>query len=70
MDRRRGWAVALGYATLGIGMVLMVLGILEIGGLFNVAIGLIAVCLGLLLTFAGEGDLGAKGEDEFDRLLR
>jgi len=51
-------------------MVLMVLGILEIGGLFNVAIGLIAVCLGLLLTFAGEGDLGSKDEDEFDRLLR
>ena len=70
MDRRRGWAVGLGYATLGGGMVLMVLGILEIGGLFNVAIGLIAVCLGLLLTFAGEGDLGSKDEDEFDRLLR
>ena len=46
-----------GYVVIGLGVVLMVLGMFEIGGLFNVGVGLVAVCLGVLLVFVeDDGD--------------
>lgn len=52
-----------GYAIVAIGYVLMTLGTLEIGGVFNVALGFAASVLGCVLMFAGEGE-GDLGEVE------
>jgi hypothetical protein len=49
----------LGFAAIAVGFVLMTLGILEIGGLFNLTLGLSLVMGGCLAMFAG-----TKGDDE------
>ena len=43
-----------GYALVAVGYVVMTLGILEIGGLFNVVLGLAAAWAGCVLMFLGE----------------
>jgi hypothetical protein len=48
----------------------MVLGILETGGLFNVAIGLAMVWVGSLVLFVEEGKRHPSEEEEFRRQLR
>lgn len=62
--------VVFAYALMAIGVVLMVLGFFEIGGLFNVVVGFVAVCLGLLLSFSDDEDGDAREEEEFARLLK
>ncbi len=49
-----------GYAIVAIGYVLMTLGMLEIGGVFNVALGFVASLVGCTMMFSAEarGDLG------------
>ena len=59
----------LGFAAIAIGFVLMTLGILEIGGLFNVTLGLTLVMGGCLAMFAGTKDDGADAEEAFRRQL-
>ena len=43
-----------GFALVAVGYVVMTLGILEIGGLFNLVLGVAVVCAGCVLMFAGE----------------
>jgi hypothetical protein len=59
----------LGYAAIAIGFVLMTLGILEIGGLFNVTLGLMLVMGGCLAMFAGSRGREADPEEAFRRQL-
>jgi hypothetical protein len=59
----------LGYAVIAIGFVLMTLGILEIGGLFNVTLGLMLVIGGCLTMFAGTSGDEADTEEAFRRQL-
>ena len=47
----------------------MTLGILEIGGLFNVVCGLVAAWTGCILMFAGEVSGRSEVEAEFKRLI-
>lgn len=49
-----------GYAIVAIGYVLMTLGMLEVGGVFNVAFGFVASVVGCVMMFTAEasGDLG------------
>jgi hypothetical protein len=58
----------LGYAGIAIGFVLMTLGILEIGGLFNVTLGFVLVQGGCVVMFAGNGKDPDPAE-EFRRQL-
>jgi hypothetical protein len=47
----------------------MTLGILEIGGLFNVVVGLVVAWGGCLLMFAGEVSRRSDEDAEFKRLI-
>jgi hypothetical protein len=59
----------LGFAAIAIGFVLVTLGILEIGGLFNVTLGLSLVMAGCLTMFAGTRGDEADAEEVFRRQL-
>lgn len=52
-----------------IGYVVMTLGILEIGGLFNVVLGLAVAWAGCVLMFVGEGRREFEEEAEFRKQL-
>jgi hypothetical protein len=52
-----------------VGYVLITLGILEIGGLFNVLLGLLATSAGCVLMFAREERREFEEEAEFMRQL-
>lgn len=58
-----------GYAIVAIGYVLMTLGIIEIGGLLNVALGLTAAWTGCVVMFLGEERREFDEEAEFRRQL-
>jgi hypothetical protein len=58
-----------GYAMVAIGYVLMTLGIVEIGGLLNVALGLAAAWAGGVVMFLGEERREFDEEAEFRRQL-
>ena len=59
----------IGLALVGAGYVVMTLGILEIGGLFNVVLGFYGAWGGCVLMFAREGRRGFEQEAEFRREL-
>ena len=59
----------LGFAGIAIGFVLITLGILEIGGLFNVTLGLSLVMGGCLAMFAGTKGDETDAEEAFRRQL-
>ena len=59
----------LGFAAIAIGFVLMTLGILEIGGLFNVTLGLMLVMGGCLVMFVGTRGPEEDAEEAFRRQL-
>ena len=44
-----------GYALVAVGYAVMTLGILEVGGLFNVVVGLAGAWTGCVLMFLGKG---------------
>ena len=58
-----------GFGLVVAGDVLMTLGILEIGGVFNVVIGLAVAWVGCVTMFAGEGREDRFTEAEFRRQL-
>jgi hypothetical protein len=58
-----------GYTAVVAGYLLMTLGILEIGGLFNVVLGLFATSAGCVLMFAREERREFEEEAEFRRQL-
>lgn len=58
-----------GFAIVVIGYVLMTLGMLEIGGLFNLAIGFAACLIGCVMMFTGEGRSEAGEVEAFRREL-
>lgn len=58
-----------GFAVVVAGYALMTLGILEIGGLFNVVVGFYATLAGCVLMFAREGEGEFEEEAEFRRRL-
>ena len=58
-----------GYGLVAVGYVVMTLGILEIGGLFNVVCGLLVAWTGCILMFAGEISGRSEEEAEFKRLV-
>ena len=58
-----------GYALVAVGYVVMTLGILEIGGLFNVVLGVVAAWAGCVLMFLGEERREFDEEAEFRREL-
>ena len=58
-----------GYTLVAVGYVVMTLGILEIGGLFNVVLGLAAAWAGCVLMFLGEERREFDEEAEFRREL-
>ena len=58
-----------GYALVAVGYVVMTLGILEIGGEFNVALGFAAAWAGCVLMFLGEERREFDEEAEFRREL-
>ena len=58
-----------GYGVVALGYVLMTLGIFEIGGLLNIALGLAAAWLGCVLMFVGEERREFDEEAEFRRQL-
>ena len=58
-----------GFGLVVAGYVLMTLGILEIGGVFNVVIGLAVAWVGCVMMFAGEGREDRFTEAEFRRQL-
>jgi hypothetical protein len=69
-QERTGESVAMGvvgYVMISAGYLLFALGALQIGGLFNVTVGLAFVVGGSLLTFARGVD---EGDEELLRLLR
>jgi hypothetical protein len=58
-----------GFAVVVVGYALMTLGILEIGGLFNVGLGFYATWAGCVLMFAREERREFEEEAEFRRQL-
>jgi hypothetical protein len=58
-----------GYGLVAVGYLVMTLGILEIGGLFNVVVGLVVAWGGCLLMFAGEVSRRSDEDAEFKRLI-
>lgn len=67
--RRASLLDRLGFAAIALGFILMTLGILEIGGLFNLTIGLSLVMGGCLAMFAGTKGDEADAEEAFRRQL-
>jgi hypothetical protein len=59
----------LGYAIVAAGYVVMTLGIFEIGGLLNVALGVAGAWLGCVVMFVGEERREFDEEAEFRRQL-
>jgi hypothetical protein len=59
----------LGFGLVVAGYVAMTLGILEIGGVFNVVLGLAVAWLGCVTMFAGEGGQDRLDEAAFRRQL-
>jgi hypothetical protein len=64
-----GKAERVGYGLVAVGYLVMTLGILEIGGLFNVVVGLVVAWGGCLLMFAGEVSRRSDEDAEFKRLI-
>ena len=62
IERVGYWLVATGYGV-------MTLGILEIGGLFNVVCGFFAACAGCLVMFGGELRRRSDEDAEFRRVI-
>lgn len=58
-----------GYGLVAVGYVVMTLGIVEIGGLFNVVLGLAVAWTGCVLMFLGEERREFDEEAEFRREL-
>jgi len=58
-----------GQALVAVGYAVMTLGILEIGGVFNIVVGLAAAWTGCLLMFVGEGRRESDDVEEFRRQL-
>jgi hypothetical protein len=58
-----------GYALVAVGYAEMTLGILEIGGLFNVVVGLAGAWTGCVLMFLGEGRRDSDDMAEFRKQL-
>ncbi|MCI0637090.1 MAG: hypothetical protein L0206_24715 [Actinobacteria bacterium] len=58
----------LGYGLIAVGFVLMALGVLEIGGVFNIGLGLALVVVGAPLMF-GRRSEPELDEEEFMRQL-
>ena len=58
-----------GQALVAVGYVVMTLGILEIGGVFNIVVGLATAWTGCLLMFAGEGRRESDDMAEFRKEL-
>lgn len=67
--RRASLLDRLGFAAIALGFILMTLGILEIGGLFNLTLGLSLVMAGCLAMFAGTKGDEADAEEAFRRQL-
>ncbi len=65
--RLRGLEVV-GYGLITIGFVLMALGVIEIGGVFNVGLGLVLVMVGAPLML-GRSEEPKLDEEEFMRQL-
>ena len=59
----------IGYGLVAMGYVVMTLGILEIGGLFNVVCGLLIAWAGCILMFGGEIRRRSDEEAEFRRVI-
>jgi hypothetical protein len=59
----------IGYALVAIGYVVMTLGILEIGGLFNLVCGLFLAWAGCLVMFGGEIRRRSDEEAAFRRVI-
>lgn len=58
-----------GFGLVVAGYVAMTLGILEIGGVFNVVLGLVVTWVGTLMVFWGEGRQDRLDEAAFRRQL-
>ena len=58
-----------GYTLVAVGYAVMTLGILEVGGLFNVVVGLAGTWMGCALMFVGEGRGESDEVAEFRRQL-
>jgi hypothetical protein len=59
----------IGQALVAVGYAVMTLGILEIGGVFNIVVGLATAWTGCLLMFAGEGRRESDDMAEFRKEL-
>jgi hypothetical protein len=58
-----------GQALVAVGYVVMTLGILEIGGVFNIVVGLAGAWTGCILMFVGEGRRESDDVAEFRKEL-
>ena len=58
-----------GFGVVVAGYVLMTLGLLEIGGVFNIGLGLAVTWVGTLIVFWGEGRQDRLDEAAFRRQL-
>ena len=58
-----------GYGLVAVGYAVMTLGILEIGGLFNVVLGLVVAWGGCILMFGSEVRRRSGEDAEFERLV-
>ena len=58
-----------GYTLVAVGYAVMTLGILEVGGLFNVVVGFSVAWTGCVLMFVGEGRRESDDVAEFRRQL-
>ena len=58
-----------GQVLVAVGYVVMTLGILEIGGVFNIVVGLAGAWTGCILMFVGEGRRESDDVAEFRRQL-
>ena len=59
----------MGHGLVAVGYLVVTLGILEIGGLFNVVVGMVIAWGGCLLMFAGEVSRRSDEDAEFKRLI-
>ncbi len=68
--RRQRMVEFVGYVLVAAAFVLIGLGIFEIGGLFNVGLGLVLVVVGAPMMFVRPEEEPLLGEEEFLRQLR